>query len=160
MQYRAQLDVDTCHVAEDGSTCAKLEGLRSRRADRILDGNVVARTTSTANPNMVGGDRVGGSHRLSRNALFRPRRSRRPLLPQRRGEGDDLRLGMHIDFCPDVPFGALFPFLESVADLDNGMSVVAAAPAACRAPSPRWRARPAPSSAPFRLARSSPPGRV
>ena len=33
---------------------------------------------------------------------------------------------MHIDFGPDVAFGALFPFLESVADLDNGMSVVAA----------------------------------
>ena len=36
-----------------------------------------------------------------------------------------LRLGMHIDFGPDVAFGALFPFLEPVADLDNGMSVVA-----------------------------------
>ena len=33
---------------------------------------------------------------------------------------------MHIDFGPDVAFGALFPFLESVADRDNGMSVVAA----------------------------------
>ena len=34
--------------------------------------------------------------------------------------------GMHIDFGPDVAFGALFfPFLEPVADLDNGMSVVA-----------------------------------
>jgi phytoene dehydrogenase-like protein len=33
--------------------------------------------------------------------------------------------GMHIDFGPDVAFGALFPFLESFADLDNGMSVVA-----------------------------------
>ena len=32
---------------------------------------------------------------------------------------------MHIDFGPDVAFGALFPFLEPVADLDNGMSVVA-----------------------------------
>jgi hypothetical protein len=32
---------------------------------------------------------------------------------------------MHIDFGPDVAFGALFPFLEPVADLDNGMWVVA-----------------------------------
>jgi hypothetical protein len=32
---------------------------------------------------------------------------------------------MYIDFGPDVAFGALFPFLESVADLDNGLSVVA-----------------------------------
>ncbi len=33
--------------------------------------------------------------------------------------------GMHIDFGPDVAFGALFPFLETFADMDNGMSVVA-----------------------------------
>src|SRR4051794_31081217 len=33
--------------------------------------------------------------------------------------------GMHIDFGPDVAFGALFPFLESFADMDNGMSLVA-----------------------------------
>jgi phytoene dehydrogenase-like protein len=32
--------------------------------------------------------------------------------------------GMHIDFGPDVSFGALFPFLETFADMDNGMSVV------------------------------------
>jgi len=32
--------------------------------------------------------------------------------------------GMHIDFGPDVAFGALFPFLESFADMDNGMSLV------------------------------------
>ena len=32
--------------------------------------------------------------------------------------------GMHIDFGPDVAFGALFPFLESFTDMDNGMSVV------------------------------------
>ena len=82
MQYRAQLDVDTCYVADDRSTCANLEGRRSRRADRILDGNVVApHDLETANPNLIGGDRVGGSHRLSRNSLFRPRRFRRPLLP-------------------------------------------------------------------------------
>ena len=56
-----------------------------------------------------------------------------------------------VDF-PDVAFGALFPFLESVADLDNGMTVVAAGAGGLRGPSPRWRARPAPSSAPFRLA--------
>ena len=65
MQYRARPDVDTCYVAEDRSTSANLEGLRSRRADRILDGNVVApHDLETANPNLVGGDRVGGSHRL------------------------------------------------------------------------------------------------
>lgn len=33
--------------------------------------------------------------------------------------------GMHLDFGPDAAFGALFPFLESFADMDNGMSVVA-----------------------------------
>lgn len=33
--------------------------------------------------------------------------------------------GMHIDFGPDAAFGALFPFLETFADMDNGMSVVA-----------------------------------
>jgi phytoene dehydrogenase-like protein len=33
--------------------------------------------------------------------------------------------GMHIDFGPDVAFGALFPFLESFADMDNGISLVA-----------------------------------
>src|SRR5262249_15161289 len=33
--------------------------------------------------------------------------------------------GMHIDFGPDAAFGALFPFLECFADLDNGISVVA-----------------------------------
>jgi phytoene dehydrogenase-like protein len=32
--------------------------------------------------------------------------------------------GMHIDFGPDVSFGALFPFLETFADMDNGMAVV------------------------------------
>ena len=32
--------------------------------------------------------------------------------------------GMHIDFGPDATFGGLFPFLESFADMDNGMSVV------------------------------------
>ena len=35
--------------------------------------------------------------------------------------------GMHIDFGPDVAFGALFPFLESFADMDNGMSRALAA---------------------------------
>ncbi len=33
--------------------------------------------------------------------------------------------GMHIDFGPDIAFGALFPFLETFSDMDNGMSVVA-----------------------------------
>jgi len=33
--------------------------------------------------------------------------------------------GMHIDFGPDVAFGALFPFLETFTDMDNGMAVVA-----------------------------------
>ena len=33
--------------------------------------------------------------------------------------------GMHIDFGPDITFGALFPFLETFTDMDNGMSVVA-----------------------------------
>jgi phytoene dehydrogenase-like protein len=32
--------------------------------------------------------------------------------------------GMHIDFGPDVAFGALFPFLETFTDMDNGMSLV------------------------------------
>ncbi len=32
--------------------------------------------------------------------------------------------GMHVDFGPDSSFGGLFPFLESFADMDNGMSVV------------------------------------
>jgi hypothetical protein len=35
------------------------------------------------------------------------------------------RGGLHQDFGPDVAFGALFPFLEPVANLDNGMSMVA-----------------------------------
>jgi phytoene dehydrogenase-like protein len=33
--------------------------------------------------------------------------------------------GMHLDFGPDVATGAMFPFLELFADMDNGMSVVA-----------------------------------
>ncbi len=33
--------------------------------------------------------------------------------------------GMHIDFGPDISFGALFPFLETFTDMDNGMAVVA-----------------------------------
>lgn len=32
--------------------------------------------------------------------------------------------GMHIDFGPDISFGALFPFLETFTDMDNGMAVV------------------------------------
>jgi phytoene dehydrogenase-like protein len=32
--------------------------------------------------------------------------------------------GMHLDFGPDIAFGALFPFLELFTDLANGMSVV------------------------------------
>jgi phytoene dehydrogenase-like protein len=32
--------------------------------------------------------------------------------------------GMHLDFGPDVAMGALFPFLEVFADMQNGMSVV------------------------------------
>jgi phytoene dehydrogenase-like protein len=32
--------------------------------------------------------------------------------------------GMHIDFGPDIAFGALFPFLETFTDMDNGMAVV------------------------------------
>lgn len=32
--------------------------------------------------------------------------------------------GMHLDFGPDTAMGALFPFLESFTDMDNGMSVV------------------------------------
>ncbi len=69
--------------------------------NRILDWNVVAPDDlEIANPNLVGGNRVGGSHRLSRNSLVRPRRSRRPLLPLRRGQGDDLRLGDAHRFRP------------------------------------------------------------
>jgi phytoene dehydrogenase-like protein len=33
--------------------------------------------------------------------------------------------GMHIDFGPDIAFGALFPFLETFTDMDNGMAIVA-----------------------------------
>ncbi|MEU4097539.1 NAD(P)/FAD-dependent oxidoreductase [Streptomyces sp. NPDC026673] len=32
--------------------------------------------------------------------------------------------GMHLDFAPDVSGGAMFPFLELFADMENGMSVV------------------------------------
>jgi phytoene dehydrogenase-like protein len=32
--------------------------------------------------------------------------------------------GMHLDFGPDVAMGALFPFLEVFADMQNGMSVI------------------------------------
>jgi phytoene dehydrogenase-like protein len=32
--------------------------------------------------------------------------------------------GMHLDFGPDIAFGALFPFLELFTDMANGMSVV------------------------------------
>lgn len=32
--------------------------------------------------------------------------------------------GMHLDFAPDVAGGAVFPFLEMFADMENGMSVV------------------------------------
>lgn len=33
--------------------------------------------------------------------------------------------GMHLDFGPDVPSGAMFPFLELFTDMDNGISIVA-----------------------------------
>ncbi|MBS1677762.1 MAG: NAD(P)/FAD-dependent oxidoreductase [Actinobacteria bacterium] len=32
--------------------------------------------------------------------------------------------GMHLDYGPDVPGGALFPFVECFADMEHGMSIV------------------------------------
>ncbi len=32
--------------------------------------------------------------------------------------------GMHLDYGPDVPGGALFPFIECFADMEHGMSIV------------------------------------
>jgi phytoene dehydrogenase-like protein len=31
--------------------------------------------------------------------------------------------GMHLDFGPDVAFGAMFPFIETFADMENGISI-------------------------------------
>jgi phytoene dehydrogenase-like protein len=31
--------------------------------------------------------------------------------------------GMHLDFGPDVSFGAMFPFIETFADMENGISI-------------------------------------
>ena len=33
--------------------------------------------------------------------------------------------GMHLDFGPDVSFGAMFPFIETFADMENGISLAA-----------------------------------
>jgi phytoene dehydrogenase-like protein len=52
---------------------AKLERYAPGARDRILEWTVLAPDDlEAANPNLVGGDSVGGSHRLSQNALFRP----------------------------------------------------------------------------------------
>src|SRR5690606_36395661 len=31
--------------------------------------------------------------------------------------------GMHLDFGPDVSFGAMFPFVETFADMENGIAI-------------------------------------
>ena len=73
---------------------------------------VLARTSSLAadlerdNPNLVGGDRLGGSHHLSQNFLFRPmpgwarlaNAGEGPLHDRRidlAGRGNGRRLGLH-----------------------------------------------------------------
>jgi phytoene dehydrogenase-like protein len=52
---------------------AKLEAYAPGARERILEWTFLGPDDlEAANPNLVGGDSVGGSHRLSQNALFRP----------------------------------------------------------------------------------------